>query len=359
MGVRTTRRPNRVRQTDVAKAAGVSQATVSMVLSDAPIPNGRVSERTRAQVLRTADDLGYAVDPVARNLVGGRNRLIGVHTFESVFPIESRDFYQDLLIGIQHAAEVSDYDLLIFTSATAPGRNRGIYSGPMNRLALADGGILLGRHSNVDEVRRLSADHFPFVYVGRRDIAHTRLSYVTADYRSATRAVVDHLIRLGHQRIGYLGLAHPDEPDQDRAAGWYDRAAVLTDACEIRPPEVTAELLQQLRHDRGITAVVVENAESADRVFAAAAQAGIAVPAELSIAVLGDLPVRSMQHRVWTGFTTPRQQMGREAVRMLLQQLDGDGSQPPDDAPRSHYVACGFEAGHTCGPVSRNDRSLR
>jgi DNA-binding LacI/PurR family transcriptional regulator len=325
-----------------------------MVLSDAPIPTGRVSERTREQVLRTATDLGYAVDPVARNLVGGRNRLIGVHTFESVFPIESRDFYQDLLVGIQYAAEAADYDLLLFTSATAPGRHRGIYSGPMNRLALSDGGILLGRHSNADEVRRLCADQFPFVYVGRRDIADARLWYVTADYRAATRCVVDHLIGLGHQRIGYLGLAHPDEPDEDRAAGWHDRADALAAAHEVRPTEVTAQLLLDLRREHRITAVVVENAESADGVFAAAAAAGIAVPDDLSIAVLGDLPVRSVHHQVWTGFTTPRQTMGRQAVRMLLQRLDSE----LDDPPQVEYVACGFEPGRTCGPVA-GDRSIR
>lgn len=340
------RRPSRVRQSDVARAAGVSQATVSMVLSQTPAAQGRVSPHVRDQVLRVAGELGYAVDPVARKLVGGSNRLLGVFTFESVFPIESRDFYQDLLIGIQNAAEAAAYDLLLFTSSTTPGRD-GIYAGGMNRLALSDGGILLGRHGNRDEVRRLSAEGFPFVYVGRRDIADAHLWYVTADYRSATRTVVDHLIGLGHRRIGYLGLAHPDEPDVDRAAGWHDRIAALDAAVEVRPIEVTPGLLRELRHGQDLTAVVVENAESADRVMTAADAAGLRVPDDLSIAVLGDLPVRSLDHQLWTGFTTPRREMGLQAVQMLIQRLEGDAG----ETPRSHHVACGFEPGHTCGPL--------
>jgi DNA-binding LacI/PurR family transcriptional regulator len=349
----TTRRPSRVRQADVAKAAGVSQATVSLVLSDAPLAPGRVSARTREQVLRTAGDLGYSVDPVARNLVGALNRLLGVYTFESVFPIESRDFYQDLLVGIQYAAEEADYDLLVFTSATAPS-HRGIYAAGMNRLALSDGGILLGRHSNRDEIRRLSAEQFPFVYVGRRDISDARIWYVTADYRAATRGVVDHLIGLGHERIGYLGLADPDEPDVDRAAGWHDREGALAEAVEVRPPAIEPQVLHRLVHDRGVTAIVVENAESAESVFDSAASAGIGVPDDLSVAVLGDLPVRSLDHQLWTGFTTPRREMGKEAVKMLLRRL---GSQP-DATPQVHQVACGFEPGSTCGRPTDGDRQV-
>ena len=222
----------------------------------------------------------------------------------------------------------------------------------MNRLALADGGILLGRHSNEDDIRRLCADRFPFVYVGRRDIADARLWYVTADYRSATRTVVDHLKGLGHESIAYLGVPRPDEPDEDRVAGWRDRKHTLRASRELRPAEVTPDLLLSLVRNENRTAVLVENAESADAVFAAASAGGLRVPGHLSIAVLGDLPDHGMQRPIWTGFTTPRRRLGREAVRMLVQRLDHDAG----DTPRIQQVDCGFEQGSTCGPVEERVR---
>jgi LacI family transcriptional regulator len=88
----------------------------------------RASEQTRRRVLDIAEHLGYTVNPVARNLVGGRNRLLGVYTFEAAFPIEARDSYQEFFVGIEHEAELAGYDLLLFTSTAMPGHRRGLYA---------------------------------------------------------------------------------------------------------------------------------------------------------------------------------------------------------------------------------------
>src|SRR5690606_16719540 len=149
------------------------------------------------------------------------NRLLGVYTFEAVFPSRDRDFYNPFLVTIEQEAERAGYDLLLFTSATLPvQRRRSIYAGGVNRLALADGCILLGRRENQAEVARLARAGFPFVYVGRRAIPGCEFAYVAADYASATATVVEHLVELGHANIAYLGAYRPKAPDRDREEGW-------------------------------------------------------------------------------------------------------------------------------------------
>jgi transcriptional regulator with XRE-family HTH domain len=86
------RQARRVRQSDIAKLAGVSQTTVSLVLSGNPAGGG-LPEETRRRVLETADRLGYVPDPAARRLAAGRSFLIGLHTFTATFPVDLRSSY--------------------------------------------------------------------------------------------------------------------------------------------------------------------------------------------------------------------------------------------------------------------------
>ncbi|MEV0631080.1 LacI family DNA-binding transcriptional regulator, partial [Nonomuraea wenchangensis] len=81
------RRQRRPTQVDIAKHAGVSQATVSLVLSGGAVSD-QIAESTRQAVLAAAAELGYSVNIAARSLKGGRNHLLGLYTFEPVFPTD-------------------------------------------------------------------------------------------------------------------------------------------------------------------------------------------------------------------------------------------------------------------------------
>lgn len=339
------RRPSRARQSDVARQAGVSQATVSMVLGDSPVNSHRVSGRTRRRVLKVADDLGYVIDPVARNLVGGRNQMLGVYTFEPVFPADALDFYQEFLVGIERAAEVSGHDLLLFTSSVLTPQRRGIYSRGVNRLALSDGSILLGRNEDKDEVRRLCLEQFPFVYVGRRDVGVADVWYVTADYSAATQRVIEHLRGLGHNQIAYIGRVGPREPDLDRVVAWQAHSRSLVKGPLVRVEKPIVDDLVRKLTERGITALVLENPESAQQVFDTVEHAGLAVPDDLSIVVLGDDPRTARGKRVWTGFRIPRQAMGQAAVQLLLDRIESDPT-----PGRAVSLSCPFEPGETATP---------
>src|SRR5512133_2923101 len=105
--------PNQKRPTlaDVARFAGVSRAIVSLVLN-AGAGSAAISVEIRDRVLEAARTLNYVPDPAARPFTGDGNRLIGVFTYEDVFPLEQSNFYYEFILGIERAAVRLDYNVI-------------------------------------------------------------------------------------------------------------------------------------------------------------------------------------------------------------------------------------------------------
>ena len=95
----------RVTQRDIARLAGVSQATVSLVLNDAAAAAGRIPQETRERVEKTIRETGYVADPIARRMASGRNSILGVFTYEPACPSEQADFFTPFLFGIEEMAQ--------------------------------------------------------------------------------------------------------------------------------------------------------------------------------------------------------------------------------------------------------------
>jgi DNA-binding LacI/PurR family transcriptional regulator len=346
----TAPRRRRPTQVDIARLAGVSQATVSLVISGGPLSD-QVAESTRQAVKAAAAELGYSANPAARSLKGGRNHLLGLYTFEPVFPVDQRDFYFPFLLGVEEETARQAYDLLLFSSAGSGG-DRRIYAKGVNRLKVADGCVLLGRHLHRDDLAHLAHEDFPFVFIGRRELPGVELSFVAADYSTATRDIVSRLVGLGHQTMVYLQVTNGEEPTRDREAGM--RAALENTGAnaivvQTEPRDVTADRLTQWQATEAVTAIVVEPTED-DQMLAAveraAADAGISIPDDMSVVMLGDPPFSHASPRAWTRFSLPRTFMGRESVRLLLDLLEA-----ADDQPRQLFVPCEQIEGETVAAV--------
>lgn len=337
----------RPRQADIAKAAGVSQATVSMVLSNRTTT--RISEETRRKILELSGDFGYSANPAARRLAGGKNRILGVFTYEPTFPIAGLDQYYPFLLGIEAEAEQLQQNLLLFTSASGEGRSRSIYADGVNQLGIADGSILLGRGEKRDEVARLAREGYPFVYIGRREIRGADISWVTADYESATYDVTRRLHDLGHRQLLYIGVERPEEPNLDRFAGWQTARAELSLDGSVHRPAADADLGpligEQMRS--GVTALVIETPDDAPRVFRSVKELGLTVPGDLSIAVLGDMSLPRARKRSWSGFGMPYQEIGVAAVRLLVELISD-----PSVAPQTLKLPCHVNVGKTVAAPS-------
>jgi DNA-binding LacI/PurR family transcriptional regulator len=299
--------------------------------------------------------LGYAPNPVARSLAKGQNRLLGVFTYEAIFPLQYRDFYYPFVMGIEEEAELCGYDLLLFTRAASGGRRRQIYQDGVNRLQLADGAILLGRGENKQHLRRLLREGFRFVYVGRREVRGSPISYVAADYVGATAEVVSRLAALGHRRIAYLGRPDITEAVQDREAGY--RAALthlrIGPALVRRASTVTPATVSRLLEE-GTTACLAEDDRIAGQLDEATRILGTRVPDDLSYAVLGDPLTVSEGQPDWACFEIPREEMGRRAVRLLIGLISSRSLDPVRIT-----MPCTFVPGGTIGPPLERRRSTR
>lgn len=309
-------------QRDIARVAGVSQAAVSMVL------NGKADQyhlaaATQERVRAAITELGYVPDVAGRSLRGGRNGLLGVHTYESVFPVAVEDYYHEFLVGIEQAAVRLRQDLILFASTERADGTRRIYGERGNRLRLADGAVILGHRQSSDEVAMLAAEGYPFVFIGRRQVPGAPAPYVTADYAAGTAAVVEAVARAGHRRVGYLGPAARFSPQHERHTAFTAAAAAhgLTVTAEefAEPTSFDAGRLAALLAD-GTTALLLETPEVGQAVADAARERGLALPRDLSVVVLDQV---SGALAGWSHLDVPRREMGDRAVSVLLGVLDG------------------------------------
>jgi DNA-binding LacI/PurR family transcriptional regulator len=349
------RRP-RPRQADIAKLAGVSQATVSLVLGGKPDVVGLAADTVR-RVHAAADELGYVADPAALRLARKQNYLLGVHTFSATFPVDIENSYYPFLAGIEEQAGARGYDIVLFTGTAPENRPASERAGAIHRLRLADGCILFGRKVPRDELARLLDDDFPIVYIGRRDELADRLPYVGADYVSASRDVVLHLAELGHEKIRYVREEDVALASEDRQAGvlqgladaGLDGVAPPVLACAAE--DVTVDWVRA-EVEAGVTAFVTEATDTsvvARAVTRAIAGADLRCPQDVSLAMLGEYVVQPADEPVLTGFAVPRREMGRAAVDLMIDLLAGT---PVPAERRQSLMACVFVPGETAGPCT-------
>jgi DNA-binding LacI/PurR family transcriptional regulator len=341
----TERRPT---QADVGKLADVSVGVVSAVVNNSVGGSIRVGSATEARVRSAIAKLGYVPNMAARQLAGGRNNVLGVFTYSTIFPIATDDFYYPMLAGIEEAAEQSRQNLLLLTGALNDDGTRAIYREGVNGLQIADGAILLGRDANGDEIRRLTADKYPFVYVGRPPAEYGQPSVVTAKYAEATAAVVGKAVALGHTRIAMIAsdLWHPSMAD--RAEGYRSARTEYTaqlSSAELYsvPSDEPVDTLVSSLIGQGVTCIFVADCLVAQSAITTAGAQGVSVPSDLSIVSLSDYPGGpDTTLQPVTSLVTPSRELGYASVQLLLRLLTRDSGEPLHTE-----VACGFRQGET------------
>lgn len=353
------KRTNRPSMKDIADHVGVSITTVSAVINPRSNSSIRVGEETRQRVLRGLQELGYSPNAAAQVLAGGRTRILAVFTYEPVFPFEHHSFYYPFLLGMEQEAERQHYDLLFMTSCTNQDGRRTIYQGGVNRLRLTDGAILLGLSKNEAEITRVLSEGFPVVMIGHREFPGYAASYVAADYAAATAQIVARIAGRGHRKIVMLRVLEDSEPGSDRENGFHagcvhagipetSRRVIRTSPERINRAFVDSIL------EEGFTAVVCERFAIAEAVRTVLSNQGRSIPDDLSVAALGGpRPDGALPHATaepvaqpWTTLQVPSQEMGVEAVRLVLELLEH-----PERSPVRTTLACPIFEGATVGDV--------
>ncbi|GAA3566478.1 LacI family DNA-binding transcriptional regulator [Amycolatopsis ultiminotia] len=328
----TTRR-RMPRQADIARLAGVSQAAVSVVLGGNRTV--RMAESTRRRILEVAEELGYVPHPVATRLARSRSNLLGLYTFRAAFPTDEADAYHPILSGVEEEAAALGQDLILFTGTGGP---QAAQEAAIRRTRMADGCLFFGRHVPEDPVSRLVDAGFPLVYIGRRPELGGRIPFVGADYVSASAQVLQRLLGLGHREIRYVREPDVAPSSEDRQLGVL-RAAPRTGIVRLEGAQLPVATVRGWLAE-GVTAVVVEGTDTGTAyrsVRAALDAAGLSTPDDLSLAVLGGPPGVS-------GFEVPMREMGRRAVRLLVDLVTAAKSTP------QQLLRCPSVAGSQVGP---------
>lgn len=328
----------RVTITDVARAAGVSVATVSKVV------NGRygVAPATHERVMKIVTELGYETSLVASSLRRRQTGVIGV------LVTEFEPFSAELLKGIGAAAHGTGYELLAYAGWTHEGPAVGWERRSLSRLAgtLIDGAIL------VTPTVLMPDTSIPVVAID----PHTGRggpSTIDADNVGGARAAVDYLVSLGHRRIAHLHGRTDLESSHLREQGYRDAleaAGLAFDPELVRDGdyrrgagrEAALELLQ--RPERP-TAIFAANDLSALGALDAAQELGIAVPGGLSLIGFDDIPDASAVEPRLTTVAQPLNEMGAQALTMLVDQLAGN-----EDGRLHHHLSSRLVVRETTAP---------
>ena len=311
---------DRITIDDIAAAAGVSVASVSRSLRDLP----GVGPQTRKRIVEIADEFGYELHPQASRLASGRTSTVGLAA-----PLFGTWFPSRALGGIYSVLAEAGYDLLISIMAS-PAERRRFLREARSFCRRVDGVILIDTFASAEGD---SADAFfnrPVVAVGERLAG---AGSIAIDNRLAARRAVEHLIDLGHERIGIITA--PERADmsmstsRQRRLGYED---ALRDAGLSIDPSLAAagdgsiasgvEALSRLLAIPGPpTGVFCMSDEMAFGALRAAQNAGVPIPDELSVIGFDDHDFAQAM-----GLTTMRQsvgEMGVTAARTVLALIEG------------------------------------
>ena len=303
---------------DVARLAGVGRGTVSRVLNE----RANVDAATRSRVLAAIRELDFVPSPTARRLSLRRTQTIAV-----ILPFLTRPSVVERLRGIEFAIVSADYDMIVFNIETAERRDAVFRDLP--RAERVDGLIIVSLSPHASELERIQRSGLPTVLV---DAHHRELPRVVADDVLGGRLATEHLIELGHRRIGFIGDV-PRVPlaftsSRLRLSGYrraMGRARLATPEGLIAMGAHSRHRASELAHRmlggrRPPTAIVCASDTQAAGAIEAASALGMVIPDDLSVTGYDDLELAD--HLSLTTIHQPLFESGVRAVQRLLVGID-------------------------------------
>ncbi|HEY0157721.1 MAG TPA: LacI family DNA-binding transcriptional regulator [Thermoanaerobaculia bacterium] len=338
---------------DVAARAGVSVATVSRTLNGV----GPVHDDTSRRVQAAARALRYVPHAAARSLSIRRSHTLGV-----LLPEVHGEFFSEVIRGIDVAARARGYHVLVSSShadATEMASVLRALRGRVDGLIVMSPDVELGRLS-----RALTADT-PAVLLNS---ATSSRPTIRIDNYSGARSMTEHLIALGHRRIAFVNGPERNADAAERRRGY---AAAIEAA--PAPKRVAIELAGDFTEESGYraagevlamkprpTALFAANDAMAIGALRALREAGVAIPAQMTLAGFDDIPTARYVTPQLTTVRVDIAEMGRRAVEYLVALLDrSDDTTRQDIVPTTLVVreSCGAPEAHREMPTQKLRRS--
>ncbi|MEW2568750.1 LacI family DNA-binding transcriptional regulator [Streptomyces sp. NPDC047070] len=312
---------------DVATAAGVSQAAVSLVLGDKW--RGRVSERTAERVREAARELGYRPNLAARNL-----RLGSTRTVLLVVPALTTEFFAGVYTGAARVAAAHGFGVLLYPSPEGIGPARDPFASAQ---AALDG--VIASSMAAEALTAIRGDQLPLVMLDSDPAGSTGAATVNLDIRDGVRQAAEHLLALGHRRFLHLAADIPSWTFNIRARELAERLAAVPGTelrtasapISIDAARAAAETALSAPGPRP-TALVCDDDKLAAGAYKAARRLGLRIPDDLSVTGLDDLALATALDPELTTVRLDAELFGERGMQALLAVLD-TRTPTPEDIP--------------------------
>jgi LacI family transcriptional regulator len=305
---------------DIADLAGVSIATVSRVLNGRP----DVAPDTRENVLQVVREHGFSTNRGARGLSSGRTGIIGL-----TLPLVNDAYFGPILSGAAEALYEQDMRILLAPTLHEHDREVGL----LERLVggTSDGAILILPEESTEELLYLQALGFPFVVVDPREPPPEGIPCVSAMHAAGAKLATEHLLELGHTRIGVVTGAPGWYANEERLMGFraaMAAAGILADSAIIAEsdwsiPRGEAAAERVLAHDDPPTAIFAFNDNGAIGALNAARRRGLRVPEDISIVGFDDTFQAMIVSPHLTTVRQPLAELGRMGVSLVMRLIEG------------------------------------
>lgn len=306
---------------DVARAAQVSAATVSRVLSSPE----RVTEATRDRVTKAVEETGYTINQAARSL-----RMQRARTILTAMPGIGNPFYSTILDAVVTTATSRGYGVLV---AGRLGDDPARWLSDYYQSNRADGLLLFDGFLETRKLHGITGANAQMPLVAAYDeLPDPQINSVITDNLQAAERAVRHLYDLGHRRIGHISGPSRNTFPNERLVGF--RKAMFEHRLEVReewivPGDYTmASGLAAGRHFAGLaerpTAVFSANDEMAIGMLSALKTVGITCPRDISVIGFDDIGVAEHYAPPLTTMRQPREQIGRIATETLIGLLESE-----------------------------------
>jgi LacI family transcriptional regulator/LacI family repressor for deo operon, udp, cdd, tsx, nupC, and nupG len=303
---------------DIARAAGVSHTTVSRALKGNPA----ISTETTVRVQQLAQEMGYTPSAVAQSLLTNRTQTIGVVVTTIADP-----FVAEVVEGIESIAQTANYSVFLAMSHNNPDQELNVVETLHRRRV--DAIIITSSRVGSLYSARLEQIKIPIVLVNNQ-AAGEYLHSIAADDISGARDAVEHLINLGHRKIGYVGGVNRPRSNKRRLIGYQAAlraAGIEPDPALVKLVDADTDLQRgqsgvNLYLEAGVTALFCYNDVVAIGAIMACRNQRIAVPEQLSVVGFDNIEAATYVSPALTTVSQPRFLMGRRAMEMTLALLD-------------------------------------
>jgi len=310
---------DKVTSLDVARRAGVSRSAVSRVFT----PGASASEATIAKVQAAARDLGYRPNTLARAVVTGKSRIIGL-----VVAYLDNQFYPLALEKLSLSLQEQGYHILVFMAQNSPEHVAGIID---DLLAYQVDGIITASVGMTNALTSRVQDAGIPVVMFNRGQDDPRLAEVTSDNIAGGRTVANFLVGGGHARIAHIAGWQGSSTGVDRMRGFVDGLADHG----VTPVTVEDGMYDQ-DHASALTRSIFGARTRPDAVFVGndhmafavldtlRFELGLRVPHDVSVVGYDDVPIASRQAYDLTTIRQPVNRMVEATVTSLLSRIEGD-----------------------------------